>query len=225
MSVGTFAGLVQGGETTTEDSSMNSESGQEHVNLDQTKACSVLGCAETVVNGKVVGPQVVQSAKMLTESFVRRLLNRNTVGKIWTFGENLLTHDEDGFSTDDAAGSDTSTKSQTSTTKERKSSRKQRRSDGENLQRAFPGARCIALHGIWDHARRRWSVAGFYWTYNPLRVLSPETEIHFVTAFSDIVVAETRRLEVFASDKSKNDFISSVSHKLRSPLHGILGSV
>lgn len=49
--------------------------------------------------------------------------------------------------------------------------------------------------------------------------------MHFVTAFSDVVVAETRRLEVFTSDKAKSEFISSVSHKLRSPLHGILGSV
>jgi signal transduction histidine kinase/CheY-like chemotaxis protein len=225
MSVGTFAGLVNSTETTTEDSSMNSDSAQDHANLDKTRACRVLGCAEAVVNGESTGPHDPQSAKLLTESFVRKLLNRNPSGKIWTFGENLLTQDEDGFSTDDAAGSDTSIRPQTPETKDRKSSRKQRRSDGENLQRAFPGARCIALHGIWDPSRRRWNVASFYWTFDPLRVLSPETEMHFVTAFSDIVVAETRRLEVATSDKAKSDFISSVSHELRSPLHGILGSV
>jgi signal transduction histidine kinase/CheY-like chemotaxis protein len=225
MSVGTFAGLVQSIDTTTEDSSMNSDSAQDYANPDEAKACNVLGCAETVADGEVAGPDAPQPVKLLTESFVRKLLNRNPGGKIWTFGENLLTHDEDGFSTDDAAGSDTSTRPQSPTTKERKTSRKQRRSDGESLQHAFPGARCIALHGIWDHSRRRWSVASFYWTFDPLRVLSPETEMHFVTAFSDIVVAETRRLEVFTSDKAKSDFISSVSHELRSPLHGILGSV
>lgn len=48
--------------------------------------------------------------------------------------------------------------------------------------------------------------------------------MHFVAAFCDIIVAETRRLEVLGSDKAKSDFISSVSHELRSPLHGILGS-
>jgi signal transduction histidine kinase/CheY-like chemotaxis protein len=225
MSIGTFGGLIQSTDTTTEESSVNSESGQDHARADITRACTVLGCAEVVVNGEIARPQVHQPAKMLTESFVRRLLNRNASGKIWTFGEDLLTHDEDGFSTEDSAGSDTSAGPQTPITKERKSSRRQRRSDGESLQQAFPGARCIALHGIWDHSRRRWSVAGLYWTFDSLRVLSPETEMHFVTAFSDIVVAETRRLEVFTSDKAKSDFISSVSHELRSPLHGILGSV
>lgn len=225
MSVGTFGGLVQNPDTTTEDSSMNSDSGQDCVTPDKNRACTVLGCAETVANDELVEPSDHQPAKLLTESFVRKLLNRHPSGKIWTFGENLLTHDEDGFSTDDAAGSDTSARPQTPVTKERKSSRKQRRSDGEHLQRAFPGARCIALHGIWDHTRRRWSVAGLYWTFDPLRVLSSETEMHFVAAFCDIVVAETRRLEVSTSDLAKSDFISSVSHELRSPLHGILGSV
>ena len=225
MAVGTFGGLVQSSDTTTEDSSMNSDSTQDHANPDKTKACSVLGCAETVANGEVAQPPGHQSAKLLTNSFVRKLLSRNPGGKIWTFGEDLATHDDDGFSTDEAAGSDSSVRPQTPITKERKSSRKQRRSDAENLQRAFPGARCIALHGIWDHSRRRWSVAGLYWTFDPLRVLSSETEMHFVTAFCDIVVAETRRLEVSTSDLAKSDFISSVSHELRSPLHGILGSV
>ncbi|GAB7333770.1 hypothetical protein MBLNU13_g05294t1 [Cladosporium sp. NU13] len=225
MSVGTFGGLVQGTDTTTEDSSMNSDSGQDRVTPDKNRACSVLGCAETVTNDELVEPNDHQPVKLLTESFVRRLLNRHPRGKIWTFGENLLTHDEDGFSTDDATGSDTFPRPQTPITKERESSRKQRRTDGENLQRAFPGARCIALHGIWDQSRRRWSVAGLYWTFDPLRVLTPETEMHFVAAFCDIVVAETRRLEVSTSDLAKSDFISSVSHELRSPLHGILGSV
>jgi signal transduction histidine kinase/CheY-like chemotaxis protein len=228
MTVGTFGGLVQSADTTTEDSSMNSDSGQEHAipNPVKARACSVLGCAETVVDDHVVDPSAHQPAKMLTESFVRRLLNRHPGGRIWTFGENLLTHDEDGFSTDsEAVDVDTFLRPQTPTTKDRKSSRRQRRNDGESLQRAFPGARCIALHGIWDHARRRWNVAGLYWTFDPLRVLSPETEMHFVAAFSDIVVAETNRLDVVISDKAKSDFISSVSHELRSPLHGILGSV
>jgi signal transduction histidine kinase/CheY-like chemotaxis protein len=48
--------------------------------------------------------------------------------------------------------------------------------------------------------------------------------MHFVAAFCDVIVAETKRLEVLGSDKAKSDFISSVSHELRSPLHGILGS-
>jgi signal transduction histidine kinase/CheY-like chemotaxis protein len=228
MAVSTFGGLIPKTDTTTDDSSVNSESAQESNSARPIKPCKVLGCAEALVDGKAASTRIeeTQPAKSLTDNFIRRLLNRHPRGKIWTFGENLLTHSEDGYSTDNASGdNDESARPQTPTTKERKTSRRQRRSDGETLQRAFPGARCIALHGIWDHARHRWSVAGLYWTFDPLRVLSPETEMHFVIAFSDIVVAETRRLEAHTADKSKSDFISSVSHELRSPLHGILGSV
>lgn len=48
--------------------------------------------------------------------------------------------------------------------------------------------------------------------------------MHFVATFCDIIVAETKRLETIGSDRAKSDFISSISHELRSPLHGILGS-
>lgn len=37
-------------------------------------------------------------------------------------------------------------------------------------------------------------------------------------------MSEIGRIETLRSDKAKTDFISSISHELRSPLHGILGS-
>lgn len=38
-------------------------------------------------------------------------------------------------------------------------------------------------------------------------------------------MAELARLEVIAADQAKATFISSVSHELRSPLHGVLAGV
>jgi signal transduction histidine kinase len=38
-------------------------------------------------------------------------------------------------------------------------------------------------------------------------------------------MAEVARLDTIAADRAKSDFISSISHELRSPLHGILASV
>jgi signal transduction histidine kinase len=46
-----------------------------------------------------------------------------------------------------------------------------------------------------------------------------------LAAFCDVILAELHRLEAQTSDKAKSDFISTMSHELRSPLHGILGSV
>ena len=37
-------------------------------------------------------------------------------------------------------------------------------------------------------------------------------------------MSEKSRLDALSADRAKADFISSVSHELRSPLHGILAS-
>ena len=222
LSVGVFGGLVKPNEEYVSESSITSESAADEHLRKKTRACRVLGSAQNLPKQPKSGPP----AKTLTETFVRRLMHRNPNGKIWSFGEDLTIHSDDAFSSDhDSADDDDRARPQSPGTKERKYARRVRRSDAESLQQAFPGARCIALQGIYDGSRHRWSVAGLYWSYDPLRVLSQENEMQFVSAFCDIMVAETKRVEVYTADKSKSDFLSSVSHELRSPLHGILGSV
>jgi len=61
------------------------------------------------------------------------------------------------------------------------------------------------------------------WTTDPRRVLLPE-ELSYCTAFGNSIIAEVTRVELVAMDRAKSDFISSMSHELRSPLHGILAS-
>lgn len=228
-SVSTFGGLYETTETSTgaesdDSTSLPSDSTPHGAHKTDTKACKVLGCAQA--NNRAPAADSSQPAMKLTEYFIRRLMRRNPRGNVWTFDEDFFAHSEDGFSTDNEAGPSSEPIDPRSKAKQmRKSARQERRSDGESLQLAFPGARCIALHGIWDHLRRRWSGAGLFWTYDPLRVLCAETEMRFVATYCDVIVAETRRLEVVDSDKAKSDFMSSVSHELRSPLHGILGSV
>ena len=79
----------------------------------------------------------------------------------------------------------------------------------------FPRARSVAIHGIRDSGRRRWTAGCLLWSFDPLRVLTIETEMNFVAAFCDIIAGETRSLEVQRSDKAKSDFISSVSVSIR----------
>jgi signal transduction histidine kinase len=50
-------------------------------------------------------------------------------------------------------------------------------------------------------------------------------DVTFLTAFGSCVMAEKSKMDAFAADRAKSDFISSVSHELRSPLHGILATV
>ncbi|CAI6333385.1 unnamed protein product [Periconia digitata] len=206
------------------DSHSHSDSATDKSHYEYARTCRVLGCAQMLQEGRSDrGLPKDRPPQKLTESFLRQLMRRNPNGRIWTFDENLKIHMEDGSSSDDSGGNETVIEVSTPRTQKRRTIGRDQRSDGEILQSAFPGSRCIALHGIWDHMRKRWSVAGLYWTFDPLRHIR-ESEMHFVAAFCDVVVAETKRLEVLGSDKAKSDFISSISHELRSPLHGILGS-
>lgn len=166
----------------------------------------------------------------IPERFLTSLLRRFPRGKVWSFNE-----DGDGSSDDESASdggrvSDVSPSPSDTKAKEAAHSRRQRPKlgrvdDGREIQRIFPGVRSLALVGMWDQTRSRWFAACAIWTYSPLRVFSVEFEANYLAAFCDVIMAEVHRLEALNSDRAKSDFISTISHELRSPLHGILGSV
>lgn len=115
----------------------------------RTGVCQVLGCAQTMQeDGFEMYSPKDQSATKLTESFLRTLMRCNPHGKIWIFDEELKTHSEDGFSSEDSGDGTTAAGAPSPSTQRRKAARRERRSDGEFLQSAFPGARCIALHSV-----------------------------------------------------------------------------
>lgn len=96
--------------------------------------------------------------------------------------------------------------------------------DGNVLIRLFPGARSIALLPMWDSHRARWFSGALVWTNTPRRVFTSETELTYLSAFGNSIMAEVHRLDVEMSEKAKTNLVSSISHELRSPLHGILGT-
>ncbi|KAL6228781.1 hypothetical protein BDW75DRAFT_131493 [Aspergillus navahoensis] len=102
---------------------------------------------------------------------------------------------------------------------------KQETSDIKQLMKALPDARCIAIYPIWDFQRGRYFTVNVVWTNDPGRVLSEPKDLTYLAAFSNTVMAEVSRLDLEAADRAKGDFISSISHELRSPLHGLLGTV
>ncbi|RAL08283.1 uncharacterized protein BO97DRAFT_224119 [Aspergillus homomorphus CBS 101889] len=97
--------------------------------------------------------------------------------------------------------------------------------DIRDLIKVMPGARCIAIFPLWDFQRNRWFAVNVVWTRDPGRVLSEPKDLTYMAAFSNSVMAEISRLNLQAADRAKADFISSISHELRSPLHGILGTL
>jgi signal transduction histidine kinase/CheY-like chemotaxis protein len=102
---------------------------------------------------------------------------------------------------------------------------KQETSDIQQLMKVLPDAGCVAIYPIFDFQRGRYFTVSVVWANDPGRVLSEPKDLTYLAAFSNTVMAEVSRLDLEAADRAKGDFISSISHELRSPLHGLLGTV
>ncbi|CAG8230049.1 unnamed protein product [Penicillium nalgiovense] len=93
----------------------------------------------------------------------------------------------------------------------------------KNIARCLPGAKCALFLPLWDWNKSRWLSGVLVWTRSSFRALGLE-ELHYFKVFGDSLISEVSRIHWATTERSKFDFISSVSHELRSPLHGILAS-
>lgn len=94
-----------------------------------------------------------------------------------------------------------------------------------SILKIFPGARSVAIVPLWDPQRNRLFAGGFVWTKTPSRIFTVENELNYLKVFGLAAMAEVARLNTRAAVKTKTDILGSISHELRSPLHGVVGAV
>lgn len=87
------------------------------------------------------------------------------------------------------------------------------------LSTMFHGARQVILMPLWDAAGDRWYSGCLVWNQSPVPVFT-DSEISYLSTFTSSVMVEISRLDAIIANKMKSDFISSISHEFRSPLHG-----
>lgn len=97
------------------------------------------------------------------------------------------------------------------------------RSEAAILAKYFPGSRQVIFVPIWDVQTESW-FACFAYNTSDFRTFSHNPDFLHSIAFCNCVMTEVARLATIAADQQKSDFIGSISHELRSPLHGILAS-
>lgn len=88
----------------------------------------------------------------------------------------------------------------------------------------FPSARSVAVVPLWDTIKERWFASGILWTNSPNRIFTTEGELSFLRAFGTTIMAEVQSVNASMSEKAKSDFLGSLSHELRSPLHGVIAA-
>ncbi|KAJ5442672.1 CheY-like superfamily [Penicillium cf. griseofulvum] len=91
------------------------------------------------------------------------------------------------------------------------------------LAHQLPEAKCVLFYPLWDWNKSRWLAGTLAWVNGSHRPLGTE-DLHYFKAFGDSMISEVSRIHWIASENSKFDFVTSISHELRSPLHGILAS-
>ncbi|PLB46559.1 hypothetical protein P170DRAFT_477439 [Aspergillus steynii IBT 23096] len=91
------------------------------------------------------------------------------------------------------------------------------------LSRDFPDAKSLIFYPLWNWDKSRWLAGIVIWTGENERLLDEE-DLYYLKTFADLVTSEYLHISWTATEKSKSDLFSSVSHELRSPLHGMLAS-
>ncbi|KAI7160774.1 hypothetical protein KC349_g3245 [Hortaea werneckii] len=154
----------------------------------------------------------------LTEAELRRLIKRYPSGKIFNIADFGGIYSSSGDE-DVGLSGEASDEPKLSASSARRTPVAR---DAKRLSEIMVGARTIAFYPIWDDASDLFSSALFVWSITPLRYFDPSVEMNYFAAFGHSLTAELARLNALASEKAKGSFISSISHELRSPLHGVL---
>lgn len=228
-SVGSYGRLITRAEREAEIQNRSSgSSGEESMasmatdeSMYRTVICRVLGFSDSdfsSINGDEARPELTS----VPDTFLERLSRRYPDGQVINFGDDgnvvWAVSDSEGSESvlSPTSGGDEQDKALQKRIRERP-----RKSDGAFLMRMFPGARSVALVPLWDPHKERWFAGGFVWTKARARVFS-SGEFSYLKAFGSAAMAEVGRISVLRESKAKEDVLGSLSHEIRSPLHGVI---
>jgi signal transduction histidine kinase len=197
--------------------------------------CDILGFSTSSASS-VDGTAEQYSHTKVPQKLLSRLLRRYPQGKVFNFDDGGTIHTSD-FSSDEllslgAAESILSFMPELSATQPQQPPRQSKRqsakrrfarqNEGKLISDMFTGARSVILVPVWDNQRERWFAGGFVYTKTPTRVFTVDGELSYLRAFASVIMSEVARVKAISVDRAKTDLLSSMSHELRSPLHGVV---
>lgn len=135
-------------------------------------------------------------------------------GKAFTF-----TEEGAGLSSDDDSASDGSPAPPGERNKQRKE-----KIDHKELLKKIPGAKAVVFLPLFDYVEDKLVGGCFLWTSVPGRMMNLDEDLSYLRAFGNSITSQVGRINTRKNEAAKTTFIASMSHELRSPLHGILGA-
>ncbi|KAM0185102.1 hypothetical protein ACHAPQ_008197 [Fusarium lateritium] len=193
--------------------------------LDIDDLCPVLGSSVTAESKQDGNSYFGHST--LYASTLKKLLRHYPRGTIWTF-DNAEGDASDVLSDDSLSGAshqgpvieeanETSSESQADANVSIQTRLELRKA----VIQLLPGAASVAFFPIWNAQKRRWFAGGFAYSNRSSRVFSPKRELSYLRALGTVLMAEVSFIKEREVELSKLDVLDSISHELRSPLHGI----
>lgn len=155
------------------------------------------------------GSEASYPAANLDNVFLNQLSRRYPKGRLWSF------HRDGTLSTSDE---------EQSIGTSRKQNKRSGSSEASKLSAYFPGACQVMFVPLWNATNLKWFAGCFSWTPQPTQVFSRAIDLSSMFGFASSIMTEFSRVESVVADRQKGDFISSISHELRSPLHGVLAA-
>lgn len=182
---------------------------------DDTAICRMLGFSKSTSSS--INDGGLNHDYAVRES-LKNILSRYPHGKIFNYNES-------GLLSDDSSAGNASRSSETKNgPKRKKGKRSPNQTQNANaLVKILHGARSVIFLPLWDSHKARWLSGILVWTKIPESVFTSETELAYLRAFGNSVMVAIHRFDAEMA-KAKTDLISNISHELRNPLHGILGT-
>lgn len=184
-----------------------------------SKACPVVG-----LSLRQGATAIAHKDFAFNEAAMERYIHRYPFGKFFNYNEEgvgVNSSDEKS----ERSETDQSDRTATSPTGQPRRRKRRERFIPTEFLKVLPNVRTLIFLPLWDPSTERWVAGGFIWTTQAGRLMSPENELPYLQAFGNSITSEVARLSAQKADRAKTTFIASISHELRSPLHGILGSV
>ncbi|KAF4992248.1 hypothetical protein FGRMN_7278 [Fusarium graminum] len=251
-SIGSFAGRVRSGSirhearnqgrssSSSSSSSLSSSSSAEqgHASISSPRSsldsqeegamCPVLGFS-TSVSSSINDELPSARSRSIPERQLQKLLRRYPKGKIFNFDRHGNMASSDATSEDVAMTARQTHRVQDlqGQQSDYRNPRKvkhpySRRNEGSAIRDLFPGARSVAFLPLWDSHRQRWFSGCFVHTMTPTRTFTVQGELSYLTAFNTVIMADVIMMESAIASMATTSLLSSLSHELRSPLHGIV---
>lgn len=189
--------------------------------------CSVLGFS-TSISSSIDGQDPTARNQSLPERHLQRLIRRYPKGKIFNFDHHgvLASSSRSGEEATPVSGQGSTGHENDQSDHPKLTRRREgilsRKDEGKVISNLFPGARSVAFVPLWDSNKQRWCSGCFAYTMTPTRIFTVQGELSYLSAFGAAIMADVALMDSSIVTSASTSLLSSLSHELRSPLHGIV---